>query len=270
MVRPPTQRQAPTPDWARPRPRMRQRSSHDAPDPLPPPQHTCSHRRRSTTPWPDGHDRRHRAHGVRGQWRGTRTCGRVGGGSGRRRSIKCWPTCAPGWSGILAGLATVFLTLGGIRYVMAGGEPGRDREGQVRVPRRRDRLRPGRPRPAGRVGAAAASSAADPVTTHRSAASAAILPTQLPPLRAALPSLGALEHRPATSQARPPIRRRSRAVSWCVAARAADACGRRGGVIVLKPNECGSRPGADRQRASDRPMRVVGRVLGTADQKRGR
>jgi hypothetical protein len=26
--------------------------------------------------------------------------------------------------GILAGLATVFLTLGGIRYVMAGGDPG--------------------------------------------------------------------------------------------------------------------------------------------------
>ncbi|MBB5157418.1 hypothetical protein BJ970_004952 [Saccharopolyspora phatthalungensis] len=26
--------------------------------------------------------------------------------------------------GILAGLATVFLTVGGVRYVMAGGEPG--------------------------------------------------------------------------------------------------------------------------------------------------
>ena len=26
--------------------------------------------------------------------------------------------------GILAGLATVFLTLGGVRYVMAGGDPG--------------------------------------------------------------------------------------------------------------------------------------------------
>ena len=26
--------------------------------------------------------------------------------------------------GILAGLATLFLTLGGVRYVMAGGDPG--------------------------------------------------------------------------------------------------------------------------------------------------
>ena len=53
--------------------------------------------------------------------------------------------------GILAGVATLFLTIGGLRYLTAGGDPGPSREGQDRPQVRRDWLRPGRPRPAHRV-----------------------------------------------------------------------------------------------------------------------
>jgi hypothetical protein len=33
--------------------------------------------------------------------------------------------------GILAGLATVFLTIGGVRYVMAGGDPGEVQKAKI-------------------------------------------------------------------------------------------------------------------------------------------
>ena len=42
----------------------------------------------------------------------------------RSRSTSCSTTSATGSSGILAGLATVYLTIGGARYTMAGGDPG--------------------------------------------------------------------------------------------------------------------------------------------------
>ena len=49
--------------------------------------------------------------------------------------------------GILAGLATLFLTLAGVRYLRGRRRPCRGREGQDRAAVRRDRLRPGDPRP---------------------------------------------------------------------------------------------------------------------------
>jgi len=39
--------------------------------------------------------------------------------------------------GILAGLATLFLTLGGLRYLMAGGDPAQVEKARSRCGRRR-------------------------------------------------------------------------------------------------------------------------------------
>ena len=49
--------------------------------------------------------------------------------------------------GILAGLATLFLTLGGVRYLMANGDPAEVEKAKTALQVRRDRLRPGDPRP---------------------------------------------------------------------------------------------------------------------------
>ena len=49
--------------------------------------------------------------------------------------------------GILAGLATLFLTLGGVRYLMASGDPAEVEKAKTALRVRRDRLRPGDPRP---------------------------------------------------------------------------------------------------------------------------
>ena len=49
--------------------------------------------------------------------------------------------------GILAGLATLFLTMGGLRYLMAGGDPSEVERAKTARALRRHRLRPGDPGP---------------------------------------------------------------------------------------------------------------------------
>ena len=47
--------------------------------------------------------------------------------------------------GILAGLATLMLTIGGVRYLMAGGDPAEVAKAKIALRSRGHRLRPGRP-----------------------------------------------------------------------------------------------------------------------------
>ena len=49
--------------------------------------------------------------------------------------------------GILAGLATLMLTLGGVRYLIANGDPAEVEKAKTALQSAGDRLRPGDPRP---------------------------------------------------------------------------------------------------------------------------
>ena len=53
--------------------------------------------------------------------------------------------------GILAGVATLFLTIGGLRYLTAGGDPGQVEKAKTALEVRRHRLRPRHPGPAAGV-----------------------------------------------------------------------------------------------------------------------